>query len=259
MSLTPMSLTPKEKHVLEYIQDYLCQRGFAPTYREIKDHFGFASFNSVQRYLKQLQRKQYISVAGDNQKRAISLLQPATALQNSMEQIQPQHNADPHVETETPSGPPGQRESHTLPLLGRVAAGLPIEALEDDEFIDVPVSLLRNPSKSYALKVEGQSMIDDGIFDGDIILVQEQRVAQNGEIVVAIVDNEATVKRFYFHSPNQRQFKLGQKVLGDDSGLEDLSQPQVELRPANTSMDSFWYAPEKVEISGVVVGLIRKF
>ena len=93
---------------------------------------------------------------------------------------------------------PSEREEVlSLPLLGKVAAGSPIEAFEHDEFVQVPPSLVRNPSKSYALKVSGASMIEDGIFDGDLILVQRQESATNGEIVVASIENESTVKRFF--------------------------------------------------------------
>jgi repressor LexA len=84
-------------------------------------------------------------------------------------------------------------------------------------------------------------MIEDGIFDGDILIVQEQKVARNGEIAVCSVDNEATVKRFYLHS--------GAK----------LAVPQVELRPANSDMESMWYSPEQVQVRGIVIGLLRKF
>jgi repressor LexA len=124
-----------------------------------------------------------------------------------------------------------------------VAAGQPIEAFKHDEFVDVPPSMVRNPSKSFALKVQGDSMIEDGIFDEDIILVQEQKAAGNGDIVVATVDNEATVKRIYL------------RARPDSSTTEK----QVELRPSNSTMKSMWYSPDQVEIRGIVVGLIRKF
>ncbi|WP_374021183.1 transcriptional repressor LexA [Bdellovibrio bacteriovorus] len=124
-----------------------------------------------------------------------------------------------------------------------MAAGQPIEAIKHDEFVDVPPSMIRNPSKSFALKVQGDSMIEDGIFDEDIILVQKQDSASNGDIVVATVENEATVKRIYVRAR-------------PDSGS---SEKLVELRPSNSTMKSMWYSPEEVEIRGIVVGLIRKF
>jgi len=233
----PLPLTEKEKAVLELIETRLAQSGVSPSYQEIKDHFGFASFNSIQNYLKQLSSKGYIQIA-NNQKRAIQVLHSSTAVQEIVQsKVSPSKTGSsrsPLLQT-----PGGREEVLALPLLGKVAAGAPIEAFEHDEFIQVPSSLVRNPSKSYALKVDGSSMIDDGIFDGDIILVQKQASASNGEIVVATIDNESTVKRFFI------------KNNPDDK--------VVELRPANPTMKSMWYPPDRVDIQGVVVALIRKF
>ncbi len=236
---TPLPpLTPKEKSVLEFIESHILSSGVSPSYQEIKDHFGLASFNSVQNYLKQLTNKGYIENPL-GQKRAIQVLHSASAVK---EQLQSKS-----VSTKTGS-PRSQLlqardEILSLPLLGKVAAGQPIEALKHDEFVDVPPSMVRNPAKSFALKVQGDSMIEDGIFDEDIILVQKQESATNGDIVVATVDNEATVKRIYLRPR-------------PDS---DSSERMVELRPSNSSMKSMWYSPEEVSIRGIVVGLIRKF
>lgn len=226
------SLTPKEKLVLEYIQEYIFKNEISPTYSEIKEHFQFASINSVQNYLKQLVAKGYINIPGENLKRAIQIL----------------HTAEDFKDTNKPETKPlplvgkvsSLNEVISVPLLGKVAAGRPIESLSHDEVVDVPPSLLRKSSagKTFALKVAGQSMIEDGIFDGDVILVQEQNSATNGEIVVAVVDSEATVKR-YFNRTKEKG--------------------KIELRPSNSEMDSFWYSPDSVELKGVVVGLMRKF
>ncbi|MNJ91393.1 LexA repressor [compost metagenome] len=228
---TPLPpLTPKEKSVLEYIEHHLMSSGVSPSYQEIKDHFGLASFNSVQNYLKQLTNKGYIANP-QNQKRAIQVIHSASAVQEQLQSKQ--------VSTTTGSSRTqllqAREEILSLPLLGKVAAGQPIEALTHDEFIDVPPSMVRNPSKSFALKVQGESMIEDGIHDGDVILIQKQNSANNGDIIVATVDNEATVKRFY------------------------LKSNQVELRPSNSTMKSMWFSPDQVDIRGIVVGLIRKF
>ncbi|UYL08660.1 transcriptional repressor LexA [Bdellovibrio sp. SKB1291214] len=230
-------LTPKEKSVLEYIEAHILSSGISPSYQEIKDHFGLASFNSVQNYLKQLTTKGYITNPV-NQKRAIQVLHSASAVQDHLQA---------KVSTTTGSHRTkllqARDEILSLPLLGKVAAGQPIENFKHDEFVDVPPSMVRNPAKSFALKVQGDSMIEDGIFDEDVILVQEQKSAGNGDIVVATVDNEATVKRIYVRAR-------------PDTGN---SEKQVELRPSNSSMKSMWYSPDQVEIRGIVVGLIRKF
>lgn len=284
-------LTSKEKRVLEFIEDFWAKEGLAPSFSEIKDNFGFASYNSVQRYLKQLQRKGYIHIPGGNQKRAITVLRPASAVldlyngellnwpvekgsdsrreaegvlsarrRRSNEEdgrFATDQNAVSNPKRDVPyvDGPhrgpklrSGLRRSEqvtemvlSLPLLGQVAAGLPLEDVRTDEYTDVPASMVRRPKQSFTLRVKGQSMIEDGIFDGDILIIQEQSTANNGETVVATVDNEATVKRFYLHS--------GPKI----------ATPQVELRPANSEMESMWYEPHDVEIRGIVVGLLRKF
>jgi repressor LexA len=244
----PLPLTDKEKAVLELIEARISQSGVSPSYQEIKDHFGFASFNSVQNYLKQLTNKGYIQIA-NNQKRAIQILNSSQSVQKTVQKIVQSQNPPSRSEPsrslllQTPSG---REEVLTLPLLGKVAAGAPIEAFEHDEFVQVPMNLVRNPMKSYALKVSGSSMIDDGIFDGDIILVQKQSSASNGEIVVASIDNESTVKRFFLRNePGRQTDKESGKI--------------VELRPANPALKSMWYPPDVVDIQGVVVALIRKF
>lgn len=259
---TPASqpLTPKEKSVLEFLEVYARLHGFAPTYQEICRHFGFASFNSAQRYLKQLESKGYISLGGANQKRAISLLRSASAYQD---EIEDRNMSDVGEET-NPSNP----EAFQIPMLGRVAAGAPLEAYENDEYIDVPASLVKRPDRTFALRVQGQSMIEDGIFDGDVILVQRQNQAENGEIVVAVVrgehgPEEATVKRYF---QKKKPSARNADEASDESprswaGANQRSSmsDMIELRPANSTMKSFWYSPGDVQIRGVVVGLIRKF
>lgn len=249
-------LTSKEKRVLEFIEDFWAQEGLAPSFTEIKEHFGFASYNSVQRYLKQLQRKGYIHIPGGNQKRAITVLRPASAVLDLYTGEKTIAVSNPKRDVPYVDGPhrgPKHRPAgfrnndavtemvFSLPLLGQVAAGVPLEDNRSDEYTDVPASMVRRPKQSFTLRVKGQSMIEDGIFDGDILVVQEQKTANNGQTVVATVDNEATVKKFFLHS--------GAKI----------ATPQIELRPANSEMESFWYSPDEVEIRGIVVGLLRKF
>jgi repressor LexA len=254
----PRPLSPKEKTVLEFLESYIRENGVSPTYQEICQHFGFASFNSVQRYLKQLEAKGYIQLPWSNQKRAITLLHPASTLQDAIESFQRDDDPSPsNTSNVTPAIMPS--DSLSLPLLGRVAAGAPIEAMEHDEFIDVPASLVRHADRTYALRVQGQSMIDDGILDGDVILVQRQNNASNGEIVVAVVAEEATVKRFYLHQGEAAKAALRQLELSDDSEYRPRSDRMIELRPANSSMAPMWYDPREVQIRGVVVGLIRRF
>ncbi len=292
-SRPPRPLTPKEKNVLEFLESFIRDNGISPSYQEICQHFGFASFNSVQRYLKQLETKGYVRVPGGNQKRALTVRRSASALQESVQEIQNRdaleavralhvQNIGSNVSSFRTSSPSEvarsvredalrrgghsnvrnvlpttqnyQSETFHLPLLGRVAAGAPIEAYEHDEFIDVPASLVRHADRTYALRVQGQSMIEDGILDGDVILVQRQAHATNGEIVVAMIGEEATVKRFYTHVRDPRESKRAT----DDKRLQRPDK-MIELRPANSEMESLWFSPEEVQLRGIVVGLIRKF
>lgn len=254
-----LPLTPKEKAVLEFIEGYLQNHGIAPSYKEIREHFGLASFNSVQRYLQQLQNKRYIYVPGGNLKRAITVLHSSNEIQSSVSQ-----GMVPRLNSNSPSlshldargAPPSlTTESLSLPLLGRVAAGRPIEALEHNEFVPVPATWVRYPEKTYALRVEGESMIEDGILDGDVIFVQRQETAKNGDTVVALINNQATVKRFYLHNANKENLFVHSYPQSD----AHKSEQTIELRPANSTMSSLWYRPDLVSIQGLVVGLIRQF
>lgn len=259
----PLPLSLKELKVLEFVEQFIEEKTVAPTFQEIKEYFGFASFNSVQRYLKQLQDKNYIHIPSGNQKRALQVLHSSRSVSNSLlERI-----SAPAVVPKTPyplptpptlkkglSDTPQASEALSLPLLGRVAAGSPIEAFTHDEHIDVPTSLVRNAGKTYALVVEGQSMIEDGILDGDVILVQKQSYANNGETVVAMINNQATVKRFYLHRNRD-----GDIHSNPQTHAHPPAEPQVELRPANAAMQSLWEDPYKVHIQGIVVGLMRRF
>ncbi|MEK7357490.1 MAG: transcriptional repressor LexA [Bdellovibrionota bacterium] len=270
----PKPLSLKEKNVLEFLETYMRENGVSPTYQEICKHFGFASFNSVQRYLKQLEAKGYIQLPWANQKRAITLLHPASAVQDAIVSRDDDSSSQDSV---TPAIMP--TESLSLPLLGRVAAGAPIEAVEHDEFIEVPASLVRHADRTYALRVQGQSMIDDGILDGDVILVQRQNTAQNGEITVAMIGEEATVKRFYTHRGAKNVPAAALTEMLERLGIEtrneralDASDSEggafanttefdklIELRPANSTMAPMWFHPSEIQIRGVVVGLIRRF
>jgi len=198
-----MTLTPKQQRLLSFVQEYAEAKGYAPTQWEIAHRFKLKSLGSVQNYLKALESKGYLSKAW-NGKRAIRV------------------NAC-------------GANAVTIPLAGVVAAGSPIEAIERSETLEVPASLLRG-GDNFALKVRGESMIDDGIREDDIVIVRRQAIAENGQTVVAMIDGEATVKRFYKRSQH------------------------VELRPANEKMQPILVERCRgFQILGVVVGLIRKY
>ncbi len=234
MDNLPRPLTAKEKKVLSFIEQYVDENQMAPSFREIRDFFCFASFNSVQNYIKQLQKKNYIFIPGDNQKRAITLIHSSSSTPHFRKNLKDPNDA-PSMHRQAPQSPQTSAESLTLPLLGSVAAGLPIESLKHDEYIDVPLTLVKNARKSFALKVQGESMIDEGIYSGDTIIVESRDSAENGQLIVAVVEGEATVKRIYLH------------------------QDQIELRPSNSAMESMWYSDQQVEIKGKVTSLLRTY
>lgn len=258
-------LSPKEKGVLDFVTAYFLENGHSPSYQEIKDHFGLASFNSVQNYLKQLQNKSYVRLF-PGQKRCIEILQTSDFFKDKIlsfskkaefpsdSQAKLLQNLSKPVPTvlnlkgqkEVLSSPLFSKTSRAtlseFPYLGRVAAGNPIERQLENETLDVIPLLVKQPETTFVVKVEGDSMIEEGINDSDFILVQEQNYAKNGDIVVASVDNEATVKRIYYKSksnPNEKH--------------------KIELRPSNSKLKSFFYDPDQVIIKGIVVGLVRKF
>lgn len=198
-----MDLTPKQQKILQYLREYRTAKGCAPTQWEIAKRFRLKSLGSVQDYLKALEEKGYVARTW-NGKRALRLSEQGT---------------------------PAVR----IPLAGRVAAGRPIEAVEQTEELDVPASLLKG-GENFALEVKGDSMIEDGIHDGDFVIVRKQETAVRGETVVAVVDGEATVKRYY------------------------PKRGAIELHPANPSYHVIVVEPEQdFRIAGVVVGLVRKY
>jgi len=196
-------LTPRQRAAFDYITEFSEGHGFAPSYDEIRRHLGVASLNAVAKLIAQLRRRGALAPAPPNAKRWLAA-------------------------ADTPSG------VHTLPLLGVIAAGQPIEAVEAPEEMEVPASLL-GAGHRYLLRISGDSMVEDGIHDGDVVAVRRTRRAENGQTVVAVVDGDATLKRFY-----------------QDGRW-------VELRPANAAMKPIRVAAESVEIRGVLVGLLRRY
>lgn len=203
-------LTDRQRQTLDFIRAYTADHGYSPKLKEIADHLGIQSRGTVHRYIRALEEADLIRVARDRS-RGISL-------------------------ADKPAEPQAQHAGEVgLPLLGRIAAGLPIEAIEDHETINLNDFFVR-PGR-FVLRVQGDSMIEDGIFDGDMVIVESTPIARDGEIVVALIDREeATLKRLQNH--------------GDGS---------VTLIPANASMQPFRYSAERVQIQGIVVGQFRAY
>lgn len=201
-------LTERQKAILEFIAGYQARNGISPTHREIRDEFSYSSFGTVYKHLKLLQEKGYLR-RDWNQKRGLELVGEV---------------------------PGSSAPTQEIPFMGRIAAGQPIEALPGEETLAVPEHLFQGQAPDhYVLRVSGESMIDEGIHDGDLVVVLRREEARRGEMVVALIEGDATLKRIY--------------PEGDT----------IRLQPANPNMDALRVPARTVKVQGVVVGLMRKF
>ncbi len=202
-----MPLTKRQREILVFIEEQIKAQGYAPSFEEIAEHFRFQSLATVHEHLTNLERKGYIRRTY-NESRSIELLPPK-----------------------------GISGATDIPLLGRVAAGTPIEALMHQEVLAVPDQMLPRRGPNYALQVRGESMIDEHILDGDFVVVNGRQTAENGEMVIALVNGaEATVKKFYRETGGW-----------------------IRLQAANTTVQPLRFLESDVLIQGVVVGVIRKY
>lgn len=202
-------LTKRQKQVLDFVTQYIEAHGYAPSYREIAEAFKLGSVATVAEHVESLVAKGLLQ-KNDNSARSLQLVKESD------------------FEPEAAVG---------LPIMGLIAAGQPIETMTGhQETLEVPPFMVGR-RHSYVLQVKGQSMIEDGILDGDYVVIQEKEVPSNGEVVVALVNgSEATLKRYY-------------KEKG-----------HIRLQPANSSMEPIIVKPgTPIEIQGVVIGVIRKY
>ena len=197
-------ISDKQKEILEYIKTCILKKGYPPTVREICEEVKLKSTSSVHSHLERLERNGYIH-RDPTKPRAIEIVDDTFNL--------------------------SRRELINVPLIGTVAAGAPILAEENvEDYFPIPTELLPNHN-TFMLKIRGNSMIDAGIFDGDRVIVMQTNTASNGEIVVALIDDSATVKRFYKENGHYR------------------------LQPENSSMEPI--IVNEVQILGKVIGLFR--
>jgi repressor LexA len=198
-------LTKRQREILDYLQEFIQHHGYAPSLEEIGRRFSLSSLATVHKHLTNLQEKGFIRRSW-NRSRSVELI----------------------------SARPGHRAVE-LPMLGYVAAGVPIEAVATNETIAVPENLV-GKRETYVLRVKGDSMIDEQIRDGDFVIVEDRRTAENGEMVIALVGGaEVTLKKFY-----------------RDNG-------RVRLQPANPAMHPLVLDASLVQVQGVVVGVMRKY
>ena len=208
-------LTFQQEKLLKFIIDYQKENNVTPSFDEMKDGLGLKSKSGIHRIVSALEERGYIKKL-NNRARALEIIKNVNL-----------------IDTES-----GKNKNNiiSIPILGKIAAGLPIEAISDNtNYIELPETLLKK-GEYFILNVEGDSMIEAGIFDGDQVVIRKANDANNGEIVVALIDNnEATLKRI---------FKRGQ---------------QVALQPENSNYKTVIYGPDRIQIQGVLKHLIRSY
>ena len=203
-----MALTKRQREMLDFIEGFVRFRGYSPSFEEIAENFGYRSLATVHEHLNNLQSKGYIR-KNYNESRSIELVESDLKI-----------------------------AAVELPLRGAVAAGLPIEAIDEQESVAVPEDMIAGSlSEHYVLRVRGSSMIDEQIRDGDYVIVQARATAHNGEMVIALVDGEnATMKKLYREADGR-----------------------IRLQPANPELDPMYLDPNQVTVQGVVIGVIRRY
>ena len=202
-----MPLTKRQREILNFLEVYNSENGYAPSFEEIAAQFKYNSLATVHEHLSNLERKGYIK-RSYNESRAIEIL-PSELFPKAIE----------------------------LPVLGAVAAGMPIEAQTTGESIAVPDGFVRRNGSHYVLRVRGNSMIDEQIRDGDFVVVNERHSADNGEMVIAMLNGtSATVKKFYRERDGR-----------------------IRLQPANETMQPIYVHENDITIQGIVVGVLRRY
>jgi repressor LexA len=199
------TLTKRQKQLLDYVDQYINENGYAPTLQEVGHYFGLSSLATVHKHLHNLETKGY---------------------------IKRKHNHSRALEVAARRKRAGAQE---LPLVGQVAAGAPIEQFETPDTLNVPEDFVRKDN-TYCLRVRGESMVEEGIRDGDYIIVEGRDGATNGDTVVALVNGEATVKKYYREQDGR-----------------------IRLQPANATMQPIFAGEGEVQVRGVVVGLMRRY
>ncbi len=202
-----MPLTRRQRQILDYLNSYSSENGYAPSFEEIAEHFNYNSLATVHEHLTNIERKGYIKRTY-NESRAIEIL-PSDVITRAVE----------------------------IPLMGAVAAGVPIEVSTDAETVSVPEDFVRRSGNHYALRVRGQSMIDDQIRDGDVVVVHDRNAADNGDMVIAMLEgSSATVKRYYRERDGR-----------------------IRLQPSNDQMAPIYVREDQMQVRGIVVGVLRRY
>jgi repressor LexA len=204
-----MKLTRRQREIYDYLAEFIEHNGYAPSLEEIAARFRLSSVATVHEHLENLESKGAVR-RDPHKSRAIELTQPADGR--------------------------GRSAAVELPLLGRVAAGQPLEAISEHETLAVPEAMLGR-GETFVLRVAGDSMIDEHIADGDFVIVEKRDTARNGERVVALIDGEHATLKTLFHEPDGR----------------------IRLQPANERLAPLFYDAARVRVQGVAIGILRKY
>ncbi|MFH1822431.1 MAG: transcriptional repressor LexA [Patescibacteria group bacterium] len=203
--MTIKNLTKRQRQILDFITEFMKEKGYAPSLREIGENFRLSSPATIHAHLENLKKKGFLKTSY-NEARSIELVPTKVNWAEALE----------------------------LPLAGVITAGEPIEAVEEHETIAVPADFVTDNFNSYVLRVKGESMIEDGILDGDYVIIERNPSPRNGDVVVALLNNAyATLKKFY------------------------REKNRIRLQPANANMKPIYAADPLIQ--GVVRGVIRKF
>ena len=215
-------LTAKQRELLLFIDDRLKESGISPSFDEMREALDLKSKSGVHRLISALEERGFIRRL-PNRARALEVMKL------------PETDASAKVVQLRPAAPAAANDTLEIPLHGRIAAGTPIEALQGTENFAVPAALL-GPGEHYALEVSGDSMVDEGILDGDFALIRKADTARDGEIVVALIDEEEATLKTY-----RREGRM------------------IRLDPANSRYEPQRYEEDRVRIQGRLAGLIRRY
>lgn len=240
-------LTKQQKKLLDYISQEMYQTGICPSYDEMRQALELKSKSGIHRIIGSLEERGFIRKL-PNRARALEILKTVDDYQpnapgnaNESTNITPKLSMLPPTTDPTPMAdkisPYKDMESAEIPMLGKIAAGTPIESISTpDYFVGFPLSMLGGADEHYSLQVDGDSMIDVGIFDGDTVLIEKCNTARDGDVVVALIDREEATLKTLFRKNNA-----------------------VHLQPQNNTHKTQIYPPDRVEIQGRLVGLLRKY
>ena len=223
-------LTRKQNDLLRFIHTRLAADGVSPSFEEMKEALDLKSKSGVHRLINALEERAFIRRL-PNRARALEILRMPEAGSPALRKTE----SAPRSDVRPASLMVAANDAIAIPLHGRIAAGMPVEALESDRMLSVPAALL-GPGDHYALEVSGDSMIEAGIFDGDYALVKRCDTARDGEIVVALIDDSEATLKYLRHEGNM-----------------------IRLDPANSAYQSQRYSPQQVRVQGKLAGLLRRY